>query len=86
MIIDKLKPEFNESYSYEEIETIVIKKPLFFFLKLKTFIDSTYNTPIKKKEKLPTTSYSLSIIYLKVDNNNSDHFSYSSLDDNISLF
>lgn len=51
------------------MEIIVKQKPLFFSPKFGIFTNNTFNTPIRKGEKLPVIPSILSITHLKVESN-----------------
>lgn len=49
---------------------------------MRSFINNTYNTPIREKEKLPAILAIPSNIYPKTKNDDSDYFSFTSSDNN----
>ncbi len=78
--------KFDESYNYKEIGTIAVEELFFSFLKLESFTNSTYNTPVREKEELPAVPATPPDTYPKVKNDNSDRLSSTSLDNNIPPF
>ncbi len=74
--------EFDESYNYEEIRTTAVEEPFFSFPKLELFTNNTYNTPVREEEELPAIPPIPSITYLEVEDDNSDCFFFTFLNDN----
>lgn len=77
--------EFDEGYSYQEIEITIEDEPFFAFPKLDLFTDSTFNTFIRKKEKLHIALLTPFTTHPKIEDNN-DSFSSSSSDNNFSSY
>lgn len=73
--------EFDESYDYKEMRTIVEEEFLFFFFNLGLLFDSTFNISIRDNE-LPVNLPTLFVLHLVIDNNTL-LFAYFSDDDSL---
>lgn len=69
--------EFDGSYSYQDIESIIEEKPLFSYPGLNPFTDSTFNTPVWNENQLLDTLTTLLFIHHEVEDDN-DSLSLSS--------